>query len=285
MDVIGQEVLWSLTTEGNLKKQKCFTIRKGKACHVKNFMDLVEKVAKIQFKNQGYMMLFRGQRNDHKRKNSSGTEFSSLSPSILRGSDGIDPLWEDIYNRYKFLYEAENILLEIYKKKRLPESQRLERQQILRWSILQHYEICPTPLLDVTQSLRIAASFASLRSKEEAYVYALGVPNLSGGITASAEAGLQIVRLSSVCPPTALRPHFQEGFLLGEYPEMGTFDQNRHYRSFEVDFGRRLVAKFSFHPSSFWESDAFPPVSEPALFPNDNDPLYSLAETIKKSLF
>ena len=44
----------------------------------------------------------------------------------------------------------------------------------------------------------------------------LGVPNLSGAITASAEAGLQIVRLSSVCPPSAVRPHIQEGYLLGD---------------------------------------------------------------------
>ena len=41
------------------------------------------------------------------------------------------------------------------------ENDRLRRQRILRWSILQHYEICDTPLLDVTQSIRIAASFAS----------------------------------------------------------------------------------------------------------------------------
>lgn len=40
------------------------------------------------------------------------------------------------------------------------ETDRLKRQRILHWSILQHYEVSATPLLDVTHSLPIAASFA-----------------------------------------------------------------------------------------------------------------------------
>jgi hypothetical protein len=107
----------------------------------------------------------------------------------------------------------------------------------------------------------------------------LGVPNLSGAITASAEAGLQIVRLSSVCPPTALRPHIQEGYLLGEYPEMAGYDQKQHYPHFEIDFGRRLIAKFRFNLKSFWKNDAFPKVKRPALYPNQNDPLFQLTQS------
>ncbi len=40
---------------------------------------------------------------------------------------------------------------------------------MLRWAILQHYEVCRTPLLDVTQS--IAASFASMVNGDERYVF------------------------------------------------------------------------------------------------------------------
>ena len=67
--------------------------------------------------------------------------------------------------------------------------------------------------------------------KTQAFLFVIGVPNLSGAITASAEAGLQIIRLSSVCPPTALRPHIQEGYLLGEYPDMVNYDQKEQYRA------------------------------------------------------
>jgi hypothetical protein len=114
----------------------------------------------------------------------------------------------------------------------------------------------------------------------------LGVPNISGAITASAEAGLQVVRLSSVCPPAALRPHLQEGYLLGEYPEVSGYDQKELYEHHEIDFGRRLVTKFRFNPDEFWEhSGSFPAVARRALYPSEaNDPLYRLCLEVKNSL-
>lgn len=113
----------------------------------------------------------------------------------------------------------------------------------------------------------------------------LGLPNLSGAITASAESGVQIVRLASACPPEAVRPHIQEGYLLGEYPEMIGYDQKRNYANFEVDFGRRLVAKFRFDPRRFWvSSDGFPMVEMPALYPNNQDPLFEMCQNISLAL-
>ena len=55
------------------------------------------------------------------------------------------------------------------------------------WSDGQSFSIMKfvAPLLDVTNSLRIAKSFASQNRGDEAFVYALGRPNLSGAITAS----------------------------------------------------------------------------------------------------
>lgn len=104
------------------------------------------------------------------------------------------------------------------------------------------------------------------------FVFVLAVPNLSGVITASAEADVQIVRLSSVCPPEAIRPHIQEGYLLREYPELGDYDQKLNYANFEVDFGRRLIAKFSLKPKEFWAND------------NQPDPIYDMAQVIKASI-
>lgn len=98
-------------------------------------------------------------------------------------------------------------------------------------------------------------------------MFVFGVPNLSGAVTASSEASLQIVRLSSACPPEAVRPHLQEGYLLGEYPEIADFEQKTHYDYYEMDFGRRLVAKFRFDPTTFWSSSNFPPATERALYP------------------
>jgi hypothetical protein len=184
------------------------------------------------------------------------------------------------------LKTAEAELVQRYEAKRLLGVDRIKRYRILRWTILQHYEVCPTPLLDVTQSLRNAASFASHdNSGGSAYVFVLGVPNLSGAVTSSSEAGLQIMRLSSACPPDAVRPHFQEGYLLGEYPEMDDYGQNTQYSFDEMDFGRRLLAKFRFNPQRFWTNPNFPLATRKALYAmQQTDVLRSIALEISEVL-
>jgi len=109
--------------------------------------------------------------------------------------------------------------------------------------------------------------------------------NVSGAITASSEANLQIVRLSSACPPEAVRPHLQEGYLLGEYPEIADFEQNAHYSHYEMDFGRRLIAKFRFDPATLWKSPNFPKATDEALYPKEHrDPLLAVAQAVKALL-
>src|SRR5262249_29378940 len=150
----------------------------------------------------------------------------SLKPTLFRSDPSeTNPSSGTLGERFERLKDAERELVIRYTEERLLGVERLRRHRILRWSILQHYGVCRTPLLDVTHSLRIAASFASEGEPDTAFIFVLGVPNLSGAITASSEAGLQIVRLSSACPPSAMRPHLQEGYLLGEYPDVADFEQ------------------------------------------------------------
>ena len=185
--------------------------------------------------------------------------------------------------RFENLLESEATLVDRFRDSDFIGFDELSRHKILRWSILQHYEVCETPLLDVTQSLRIAASFASDENdSEEAFLYVLGVPNISGAISASAEAGIQIVRLSSVCPPVAMRPHFQEGYLLGEYPEIVSYDQKQLYGLPEIDFGKRLIAKFRFNHQAFWtKSGQFQAIGKRALYPPaSQDPFFALTKKI-----
>ncbi len=255
----------------------CSAVRNAEAYQVNSFMDLATKIAELQFMNRDLVLMFRGQKADYRNRVGNTT----LRPTIFRGSQGDRvPTDGELTKRYAALGTYEKILTSEYRATSTPGSQILRRQKIIRWSILQHYEVCPTPLLDVTHSLRISASFASADANEEAYVFVLGVPNLSGAITASADAGLQIIRLSSVCPPSAVRPHIQEGYLLGEYPEMTGVDQKQHYKHYEIDFGRRLVAKFRFKPSDFWRaSKDFPVVPKTALYP-ENDPMLKITSKI-----
>jgi hypothetical protein len=278
METIGSQKIWSFFDRRGCQVARNSAVRQGPGHRVGSYLELATKIAELQFLNRDHVLLFRGQGADHRNVKHN----SSLKPTLFRGGRG-NPDRATLVARFSALVRAEQVLIAEYAKARLLGVERLKRHRILRWSILQHYEVCTTPLLDVTQSLRIAASFASLTETGTAFLYVLGVPNLSGAITASAEAGLQIVRLSSVCPPSAVRPHIQEGYLLGEYPEMFAYEQKENYFAYEMDFGRRLVAKFSFTPASFWKNDHFPRVAKAALYPSaKSDPLYRLALGVKE---
>lgn len=285
MDTLGQQELWSFFNDKAEAQQvdTVTTVRKAVGHRVKSFLELATKVAELQFRNREHVLMFRGQGCDHRNAKQNTT----LKPSLFRPQSGsrVLPGSSTLTKRFDTLKNAERMLVHRYENAGMLGVERLKRHRILRWAILQHYEVCPTPLLDVTHSLRIAASFASHDATGDVFLFVLAVPNLSGAITASAEAGLQIVRLASVCPPAAVRPHIQEGYLLGEYPEMADYGQKELYGHFEIDFGRRLLAKFCFDPSKFWKSDAFPQVVKQALYPPRNrDPLFDLAEEIKASL-
>lgn len=256
-------------------------VRAGDGHPVSSYFELAKKIAELQFYNQEHVLFFRGQSRDFKNS----AHNTTLKPSILR-SDSTSPLSppnpEELRSRFEKLKHYERRLVQLLEFNEMLGRQRVTRHRILRWSILQHYEKCGTPLLDVSQSIRIAASFASMGRGPTAFVYVLAVPNVSGVISASAEAGLQTVKLAGICPPNAVRPYIQEGYLLGEYPEMPDFDQKQHYRHYEIDFGRRLIAKFRLDLHSFWADIAFPKVARGALYPNSRDPLFKLLKELGK---
>jgi hypothetical protein len=52
-----------------------------------------------------------------------------------------------------------------------------------------------------------------------------------------------------------------------------------------MDFGRRLVAKFAFDPTTFWSSSNFPLASEEALYPTEKrDRLLNLTKEVNALL-
>jgi hypothetical protein len=143
----------------------------------------------------------------------------------------------------------------------------------LPWAILQHYsEVtgCDTPLFDLTESLRVAASFAThgyLGAKNNAnpygVVFVFGMPALHAGTAIFVDDGLIVLRLASVCPPSARRPHFQSGYLVGTYPTHWRW--GKKYKNFAL----RMIGKVRVSTeNSFWDVDT--PLSEQALFPKDD---------------
>lgn len=283
MEKIGNQKVWSFfDSDPRARPAANQTIRGGRGHEVASYLDLARKVAELQFLNRDHVLLFRGQSKDYLTTKGN----SMLKASIFRNDGKKVPSKSTLEKRFQTLRLAEKLLVAAYGSADLKGTERLRRHRLIRWSILQHYEVCPTPLLDVTHSLRVAASFATTGNDgQEAFLYAFGVPNLSGAVTASSEAGLQIVRLSSACPPDAVRPHIQEGYLVGEYPEIPDYEQQSHYAFYEMDFGRRMVAKFRFNPQTFWASDKYPPATHEALYPSaQRDPLLEIAKNIIETI-
>lgn len=280
MKRIGEEQLTYLDPEtGRPARAWNKTIRKSEAGYVGNYLELADRVAELQYLNPQYVMMFRGQHSDRKDSNDATT----LRPSIFRGADlkVRDHILVPLFER---LREAERLLVEAYERHQLERRDEIRRYRILRWSILQHYEICPTPLLDVTHSLRIAVSFASDNNQAEGYIFVLGIPHLAGAITTSIDAGLQAIRLANVCPPRARRPHIQEGYLLGEFPDIPAYEQKQMYSAYEVDFGRRLIGKFKFKVANFMTDPIFPIVPHEALYPDQDDGFIELVREINEAL-
>jgi hypothetical protein len=259
-------------------------VRKNRAYRVGNFMELASCVAELSFRNPEFLLFFRGQGSDHRNQRGNTT----IKPRIFRPATGqLNPPSPDVIaRRYLHLESAEQVLATKYADSGFLGKDRIRRYRVVRWAILQHYQICDTPLVDMTVSLRVATSFAHhARSGDEAFVMVVALPNLAGSVTASSEEGVQVVRLNSICPPAALRPHLQEGYLVGEYPQMDSPSQKSLYKPFEVDFGLRLLAKFRFEPKSFWRKNrAFPPIPRPALYPDPEDRFFKLATDIKMEI-
>jgi hypothetical protein len=236
---------------------------------IASYADLVEEVARLSFLNTDVLLFFRGQSNDYKSKAGASTFY----PSIYRGD--YVPQHELIF-RFDTLAEACRKLKDLFRKQKVDGHRELSRKQYIQWSILQHYEVCETPLLDLTHSLRVACSFAQLNpTGPSCFVYAFSMPYITNRITINSEHNIALVRLLSICPPSAVRPYFQEGYLAG------TTDITSEYENkTELDFKNRLVAKFEI-PSTqdFWGS-GFAAIPNSVLYP-ERDVVRDLCKEIE----
>ena len=150
---------------------------------------------------------------------------------------------------------------------------------MLQYSILQHYEVCKTPLLDVTQSLKVACSFAILDNKNNTgYIYVLGLPYITGRISVDSEDYITNVRLLSISCSSSKRPFFQEGYLV-----QTEFVSDTNIEKGELDFNRRIVAIYEFkNNKKFWGSEN--PISKDDLYPSE-DTMKNICERIKSKKY
>jgi hypothetical protein len=145
------------------------------------------------------------------------------------------------------------------------------------YSLFQHYDILPTPLIDITQSLRVAATFA-LRESVKGFVYVFGLPYPNQSISYYSDLGIVLIKLQNVVPVDALRPRYQEGYLVGKYPIRPT-------KTNGDDLANRMVAKFQVDNSDgkFWDTD-FQPMPQDILYPKGDKIEESLINMKKEFL-
>lgn len=238
-------------------------VSEGDGYEIQTYPELVRSVAKVAHWNRRYSLFFRGQKTDYNRYNKlRKANQSTLRPTYFRPGEGKKSLTKvHRLARKETLERCCSRLIDTYE---FEGSNTIKRYEELQWALLQHYEICPTPLIDLTQSLRVAASIASDRNRKDsfAYVYVFGLPHSTGSITYAVDEDIMIMKLQSICPPEASRPHFQEGYLVGSFP--------RSEKSIDYEFRRRLLAKFRLNLANFWSTN-FRPIPKSALMPEDDD--------------
>lgn len=245
------------------------TVGKDEGYKVSTFRQLVEQIANLSYLNKDYLLFFRGQKNDYRNTNNNSTFY----PTIYR-SDYLTQSELDF--RFEKLNSASKILVDLLRKNKINGITEIERKKYIQWSILQHYEVTETPFIDVTQSLRVACSFAQLNNdKENAFIYVFGLPYFTNRISINSEHDLINIRLLSISPPQALRPYFQEGYLIGTDDVVNDYSNKS-----ELDLNNRLIAKFEIpNNNDFWGND-FNKIPESALYP-PNDTIQAICKEIQ----
>lgn len=239
---------------------------------INTYHDLVVEIAELACLNPDMVLFYRGQDN-----NFINNENITLFPSIFRKNK------INIQTRFNNLELAAQFLVEeIMKmdKKTIRDFKDVLRIKKIQYAILQHYEVCDTPFLDVTQSIKVACSFAIINKSVKSYFYVLALPYVNGRISIDSEEDIVNLRLLNICPPLAKRPFFQEAFLVGS--EFTTYSIKSNTN---LDFRNRLIAIYEFDNTIFWNYDGSKEkeIDKSVLLPK-NDSMISVCKTVKDRL-
>ena len=234
-----------------------------------SFRELVGYVAFLGSMNKRLTLLYRGQVSKWEPIptlfRDSWTCFGSDQKFIINTT-----------TRLQYWNELELIGREVYKVCEedfgLPRRQGLREVREVQWAMIQHCGLWPTPLIDLSSSLRVAATFAldfkrgSARNPRCGFLCVVGMPHSTGSITFDIDQNLVLARLHSSCPPIASRPHYQDGFLAGRFPMYSVTGASIEKSSLT----KRLIAKFKLEDAGdFWNKN-FPILRQNALSPAED---------------
>ena len=224
---------------------------------VSSYDELIRMVAKIGYFNRRRLwgLYFRGENKIHRKDRK-----ITILPKIYRETD------KDIKEKFEeldtFCRELVNRLS--YEEAKVTGSMNIKTFPELQWAVLQHYEKYPTPLIDLSQSIHVACSFALDKNKNETgIIYVFGMPYIHDYISYFPSQNLLIIRLMSISPPSAERPFFQEGFMASHFPLSDLYDNKKQT---QFDFSRRLIASFEIPNSEKFWGDGFTKIPHEKLY-------------------
>lgn len=247
---------------------------KETAIDIDTYSDLIMEVADLSIKNPGVVLFFRGQHEIHRAK-----KYASLYPSIFRSKKG--KVLSD-FKKLEYASDLLKVIIEDYKdeynQNAINEIQNIE---LLRHSLLQHYGICGTPLLDITQSLKVACSFSLSSEKgdmfKDGYIFVLALPYVNGRITVNYDEYITNIRLLSIGTSISKRPYFQEGYMVRSIYDVFDYDTKEEY-----DFKNRLLAIYHIKNNKrFWGPEHI--LKKEQLYPKE-DSMKEIADQITKQL-
>ena len=248
------------------------SVDKAESFKVSTYRQLMSHIAQLAYLNKDFLLFFRGQADDFKNRAGSSTFY----PGIYR-DDYLQS--REVFYRYEILNQASKLLVNAFEHQKIDGYREIKRKTYIQWSILQHYEVCRTPLLDFTHSVRVACSFAQMNnSGPVAHVFVFALPYITNRISINSEHDLVNVRLLSICPPDAMRPYYQEGYLVGTDDITTDYDSKT-----ELDFKNRLVAKFEIPNSTKFWGRGFSKIPESVLYPRQ-DKIQKLCDELQVSL-
>lgn len=230
--------------------------------NVDSYTRLVDIIAFLSVMNKNLVLLFRGQGRDWEPKPSLfRTDWTPPGDKIPASLDGGNTAYY-----WTMLREVGDIVYPVLERHGLPRWRHLRRHQPARWAVIQHYELWPTPLLDFSTSLRIASSFAFGLdpNRREGYLFVAGVGSVRSDLMNFKGTELAI-RLNSVCPPSAVRPHLQDGVLVGQYFREDPFSEMPAQGSATAI--PIAVFRLINDRGTFWSSQDFPIHTRDSLLP------------------
>jgi hypothetical protein len=231
---------------------------------VSSFHELVGHVAFLGSMNKRLALFYRGQVSKWAPIptlfRDSWTCFGSEQRFIINNGTTRLQYWDELELIGRQVYK-------VCKDLGLPRRHGLQEVREVQWAVIQHYGLWPTPLIDLSSSLRVAATFAldlkcgSARNPRYGFLYVVGMPHSTGSITFDIDQNLVLARLHSCCPPVASRPHYQDGFLVGRFPMYSVTGASIQISNLT----NRLIALFKLEDhGEFWNED-FPILRQDAL--------------------